>query len=90
MWETLGLVCAIVLPTFNIPLIVRVIRRKSSADISLVWVVGVWACFVGMLPSSLRSADLTYKAFGIVNIVFFSAVFISVLWYHPAVRRQTP
>jgi hypothetical protein len=87
MAETLGLVCAVILPVFNIPLILRMVRRKSSADISLIWAGGVWLCFLGMLPSCLRSQDATYKIFGIVNIVFFSAVFGCVLWYHPALRR---
>jgi hypothetical protein len=75
------------MPFFNIPLILRIIRRRSSADISLVWVIGAWVCVMGMLPQSLKSADLVLKVFGIVNGVFFTGVFVSVLHFHPAVRR---
>ncbi len=80
-WNKLGLICAIVMPIWNIPLIVRIARRKTSEDISLAWLFGVWGCMVLMLPSSLRSSDLVLKAFGISNVVFFSGVVVAVLLY---------
>lgn len=86
--RTLGLICAVVMPLFNIPLILRIIRRKSSEDISLVWVVGVWVCIIGMLPSGLRSPDRMMVAFSVVNFFFFTAVLITVLLYHPGWRRK--
>src|SRR5437870_10940253 len=46
---------AVILPLFNIPLIVRIQQRRSSQDVSLTWALGVWACFVLMLPSGLTS-----------------------------------
>ena len=45
MIEKIGLVAAIILPFWNIPMIVRIGRRKSSNDVSLWWVFGVWICF---------------------------------------------
>jgi hypothetical protein len=83
-----GLVSGILMPFFNIPLIARVIRRRSSADISIVWVVGCWVCVMGMLPSSVRSADVVLRFFGIVNAIFFSGVFVTVLYFHPSVRNR--
>lgn len=88
--EIVGLVCGIAMPFFNIPLIMRIVRRRSSADISLVWAAGVWACVVGMFPAALRSDDFVLRSFGAVNAVFFSGVFAAILWFHPAVRRKSP
>jgi hypothetical protein len=65
----------IVMPIFNIPLILRIVGRRSSGDISLVWVIGVWSCVIAMLPSSLQSPEPVLVVFGIVNSLFFSAVF---------------
>lgn len=86
--QTLGMISGIVMPFFNIPLILRIIRRRSSADISLVWVIGAWICVMGMLPQSLQSADRVLRAFGIVNGLFFTGVFLSVLYFHPAIRKK--
>ncbi|TMA08122.1 MAG: hypothetical protein E6J89_15450 [Deltaproteobacteria bacterium] len=88
MIQTLGLVSGIIMPFFNIPLIVRVIRRRSSADISLVWAVGAWICVMGILPSSLQSPDPVLLAFGVVNAIFFTGVFVSVLYFHPSVKKS--
>ena len=76
------------MPFFNIPLIVRIARRRSSEDISLAWVVGVWLCIVGMVPSSLQSTDVVLYAFGVVNVVFFTGVLIVVLCFHPAIIKR--
>jgi uncharacterized protein with PQ loop repeat len=88
MIQTAGLVSSIIMPFFNIPLIVRIIQRRSSEDISLVWVVGAWICVVGMLPSSLQSPDPVLIAFGIVNGLFFTGVFLSVIYFHPTIRKK--
>ena len=88
MIQTLGMVSGIIMPFFNIPLIVRIVRRRSSADISLVWVVGAWICVMGMLPQSLQSPDPVLLTSGIVNGIFFTGVFVSVLYFHPAVRKN--
>jgi hypothetical protein len=45
MMKTIALIAAIALPLFNIPLIVRIIKRKSSEDMSISWALGVWICF---------------------------------------------
>ncbi|MFA5975399.1 MAG: hypothetical protein WC859_04455 [Elusimicrobiota bacterium] len=86
--KTLGLLSAILMPFFNIPLIVRIIRRRCSDDISLTWVIGVWICIIGMLPASLQSEDIVLKAFGMVNIVFFSGVVAVVLFYSSVIRKR--
>ena len=84
----LGMASAVLMPFFDIPLIWRIVRRKSSEDISLIWTFGIWICILGMLPSSLISADPILKAFGIVNVVLFTAVVVAVVMYHPRVRRM--
>lgn len=79
MVETIGLIAAIILPFWNIPLIVRIQRRRSSEDISLYWIFGVWICLVLMLPSGLMTSDIVFKAFTIVNFILFSIVAIQTV-----------
>ena len=79
--QIIGVIAGVVLPLFNITLILRLIRRKSAEDFSISWAVGVWACIVLMTPQALRSQDLAFRLFGIVNIVFFTAVTFLILKY---------
>lgn len=79
--EKVGILSGIVMPLFNIPLILRIMQRKSSADISLAWALGVWTCILFMTPQALRSNDAAFRSFGIVNLVFFSAVTFFVVKY---------
>lgn len=81
MIETIGLIAAVALPFWNIPLIVRIGRRKSSKDMSLWWTFGVWTCFVLMLPSALISPDIVFKVFSIVNMLLITAVVVQVMRY---------
>lgn len=81
MIKIIGIIAAIVLPFWNIPLIVRMEKRKSSKDVSLYWIFGVWICFILMLPSALSSQDVVFKVFSIVNIIMFSLVAIQTLRY---------
>jgi len=82
-------VSAVVLPLFNIPLIVRVVRRRSSQDISLVWAVGVWVCIIGMLPASLTSTDVIMVVYAVINTLFFTATLAAVLYFHPLARARS-
>ena len=81
MIQTIGLIAAVVLPFWNIPLILRIQQRKSSRDISLPWALGVLSCLLLMLPSALLSPDRVFKVFALVNITFFSAVVVQVVRY---------
>lgn len=81
MTKTIALIAALVLPLWNIPLIMRIIKRKSSRDISTYWALGVWSCFVLMAPEGFRSVDPVWKAFNIVNLIVFTGVVIIVLMY---------
>ena len=75
------MVGAILLPFWNIPLILRIQQRKSSKDISSGWALGVFAGLVAMLPAGLRSADPIFRVFSVVNLAFFTAVTLQVLRY---------
>ena len=81
MIETLGIIASVTLPLWNIPLILRIERRKSSADMSLWWIFGVWGSFLLMLPAGLQSADRVFKVFSIINIIFLTLVVIQVMRY---------
>ena len=77
----LGLVAGCVMPFFNIPMIIHIIKRKSSRDISLTWVFGIWGCIVLMFPSAVISQDIVFKTFGILNLLLFSAVVVVTCKY---------
>ncbi len=79
MITKIALVAAIVLPLWNIPLIVRIIKRKSSKDISIYWAVGVWSCLLAMLPAGLQSEDIVWKVFNIANVIIFGLVVITIV-----------
>jgi len=79
--EKIAFIAAIVLPLWNIPLIVRIIKRKSSKDISMYWALGVWICFLLMAPEAFRSPDPVWRVFNIMNLILFTAVVITVLVY---------
>ncbi|MCK4823579.1 hypothetical protein KA005_47950 [bacterium] len=86
MMQKIALIAAIILPLWNIPLIVRIIKRKSSEDISIFWALGVWTCFALMAPSGFVSSDTVWRTFNIVNFILFSAVVIIVLAYRKRAR----
>lgn len=80
--EIISTIAAAALPLFDIPLIVRIVKRKSAADISVTWIVGLWACSVGMAPAAiLSSEDLVWKTFNVVNVILLTGVLIAVLYY---------
>ena len=79
--ETVGMVAAVVLPLWNIPLILRIRQRRSSKDVSLWWAVGVWVCLVAMVPAGLASPDRVFRLFTVVNVVLFSGVMVYVVRY---------
>jgi uncharacterized protein with PQ loop repeat len=79
--DKIAFVAAIVLPLFNIPLIIRMVKRKSSEDISLWWVFGVWACILLMAPASFQSEDVVWRFFNYNNILMFTAVVFTTIKY---------
>ena len=79
--DWIGPLAAFLLPFFDIPMIVRLLRRKRSEDVSLTWAGGVWACTILMTPKALMSQDLALKLFGISNSVLFSALAVLVFYY---------
>ncbi len=79
--EILGLVSSVALPFFNLPLMRRLYKRKSSEDLSLVWLFGIFFSLVGMLPLGLQSTDKIFRLFSILNLAFFSGVVYLTLYY---------
>ena len=79
MVKLIGFIAAVLLPLWNIPLILRIHRRRSSTDISVPWALGVFTCLLLMLPSALTSPDLTFRIFGILNVILFGAVVVQVV-----------
>lgn len=75
------------MPLFNIPLILKILKRKSSQDISLVWALGIWICILLMAPSGFQSKDIVWRTFNITNMILFTAVVIVVLKYHKKADR---
>lgn len=87
MIQKLALVAAVILPLWNIPLMIRIITRRSSKDISLYWALGVWVCLLIMFPAGLLSSDIVWKTFTIVNFLFFSGVVICTVLFHKERKR---
>jgi len=79
--QKIAFIAAIILPLWNIPLIVRIVKRKSSRDISIYWAVGVWTCFALMAPAGFVSEDPVWRIFNIMNFILFTAVLLIVLIY---------
>ena len=79
--KTIGLWAAVILPLWDIPLIVRVIQRKSSQDISMLWVVGLWTTSVLMAPSAFISKDILAMGFNTMNVIMLTGVLIVVIKY---------
>ena len=81
MIQDIGLIAAVVMPFWNIPLILKIARRRSSKDLSLGWALGVFACILLMLPAALVSPDRIFKTFSLINTVLFGAVVVQILRY---------
>jgi len=79
--KTIGFWAAVILPLWDIPLIVRVVRRKSSQDISLIWAVGIWVAAVLMAPSAFIKADRIAIGFNVMNVVMLTGVLIVTIKY---------
>ncbi|PIQ87335.1 MAG: hypothetical protein COV74_01205 [Candidatus Omnitrophica bacterium CG11_big_fil_rev_8_21_14_0_20_45_26] len=77
----IGIAAAFIMPFFNIPLIIRLVKRKRSDDISLLWAGGVWVCIVLMTPAALVSPDTAFRLFGYSNVIFFTAVTFLIFYY---------
>jgi FtsH-binding integral membrane protein len=69
------------MPVWNIPLIVKIIRRRSSHDLSLSWLWGVWGCMLLMIPWAFLTKDTVLRAYSFVNFVLFSGVVAVVMKY---------
>lgn len=81
-WDTIGLWAGVMLPLWDIPLIVRILRRKSANDISLMWMWGIWLSSVLMAPSAFVAHNKTAIGFNIVNVTMLTILLIVVLKYH--------
>ena len=83
--KTIGFLAAVILPLWDIPLMVRIIKKKSSADISMGWIFGLWLSSVLMAPSAFIRQDHAAMGFNIVNVVMLTAVLIVVYKYRKGV-----
>lgn len=83
----IGMFASFAMPLFNIPLIMRIIKRKSADDISLVWLFGVWGCILLMTPAAFVSQDLAFKLFGWTNLIFFTVAVIVTVKYHHKFKK---
>ncbi|MBI2340353.1 MAG: hypothetical protein HYU99_08330 [Deltaproteobacteria bacterium] len=81
MIRTIGFVASLALPLFNIPLMVKIIRRRSSEDLSLVWLLGVFSCLILIEPAALASSDFIFRFFATLNVILFSGVVATALYF---------
>jgi uncharacterized protein with PQ loop repeat len=81
MWKTVGFWAGVMLPLWDIPLIVRVVKRKSSEDISLIWAVGLWITSVMMTPNAFITGDKLAMGFDTMNVLMVTVVMIVTIKY---------
>ena len=79
--KTIGFWAGVMLPLWDIPLIVHVIKRKSSQDISLIWAVGIWITSVMMAPSAFMKNDVLAIGFNIMNVLMLTGVMVVTIKY---------
>jgi len=79
--EILALVASVSMPLWNIPLIVKILQRKSSDDLSLYWLWGVWTCMLLMVPWAFVTKDTVLRTYSFVNFFLFSGVVAVVMKY---------
>ena len=79
--KTIGFWAAVIMPLWDIPLIIRVIQRKSSQDISMAWAVGIWVTAILMAPSSFITGDKQAIGFNVMNVIMLTAVLVIVIKY---------
>ena len=79
--DALGYISSIALPFFNIPLMLHIYRRKKSDDLSMTWLLGIFFCLAGMIPSGLQSPDPIFRLFSLLNFGFFAGVTYLALYY---------
>jgi len=79
--KTIGFLAAVILPLWDIPLMVHIIKRKSSQDISLGWAFGLWLSSVLMAPSAFIGKDRVAMGFNAVNVAMLTGVLIVVFKY---------
>ena len=79
--KMIGLWASIILPLWDIPLIVRIVQRKSSQDISLAWAWGIWITAVMMTPSAYIKGDMLAIGFNTMNLIMLTVVLIVVVKY---------
>lgn len=87
MINTLGVIAGVILPFFNIPLIVKIVKRQSSRDLSLIWVIGVWVCVVLMAPSGFVSQDVVWRTYNYFNVTLFTCVMVVAVKYRKGPPR---
>ena len=87
--QKVAMIAGVAMPFFNIPLVLHIWRRKSSEGLSLVWALGVWTCILLMTPQALRSGDAAFRAYGVVNVIFFTVVVFFILKYRRSSKRNT-
>ncbi len=88
IWSLIAAISAFILPLWNIPLIYRILKRKSSEDYSVSWAVGVWICFALMAPAGFTSTDIAFKVLNIMTMIFFTFVVICVLAYRKPQKKE--
>ena len=81
MFEKIGFWAGVALPLFDIPLIIHVVKRKSSADISMIWIVGLWATSVMLL---IGTKEQMAMGFNIVNVLMLTILMAVVIKYRKA------
>ena len=91
VYNLVGLAGGIILAVFYVPQIYRIIKRKSSEDISIYFVLGMvlGISFLEVMAVNDAFNNGVARTFFITNtlaLVMVSTMFVLVIAYRPAVR----
>lgn len=79
LFENISTIAAAVLPLFDIPLILHIMKRRSSKDISVLWAVGLWVTSIALAPAGILNPNWASKLFNIVNVIMLT-ILVVVVW----------
>lgn len=85
-FKELGYICSMIVPVFHIPLIMKLVRKKSSQEWSLLSVIGFWIATLGIQPWALMTDDRALTILNTLSLMFISVELVLVIKY----RRNVP
>ncbi len=79
--KDLGTASSMVVPLFHIPLILKLYKKKSSQEWSVISVCGFWISTLGIQPWAMMTSDKALTILNSLSLLFISVEVVLVLRY---------